>query len=47
MHMSEEDFRRMIKDFVERKELAPETAEYILKIILKMLFPDGKKQDDG
>lgn len=47
--MSEEDFRKVFQDFVERKQLDPETAECLLQRILKILFPSSsnQKQEDG
>lgn len=44
--MGEEDFRRLIRRFVERNQLKPEVAEKLLQRILKILFPKDR-QDDG
>mgnify|MGYP005759304643 CR=1 FL=1 len=48
--MSEEDFRKLFRKFVEREQLKPEIAERLLQRILKILFPNKDvegKQDDG
>lgn len=42
--MSEKDFCKLIQRFIEQKQLKPETAEKLLRRILKRLFP---KKDDG
>lgn len=41
--MSEEDFRKVFQDFVEKKQLDPETAQILLQRILEILFPVSDK----
>lgn len=43
--MSEEDFRKVFQDFVEKKQLDPETAKILLQRILKILFPNSRDGD--
>lgn len=45
-NMGEDDFRKLIKKFVERDLLKPQMAEKLLQRILKILFQKDKK-DDG
>lgn len=47
--MSEEDFRKIFRKLIEKKQLDPDTAERLLQRILKILFPDSddKKPKGG
>ncbi len=41
--MSEEEFRRLFREIVERQEMDPETSQWLLHRILEILFPDSDR----
>lgn len=43
--MSEEDFGRIFRGFIEKKQLDPKIAENLLQRILKILFSDSKDKN--
>lgn len=47
--MGLDDFYKLFEEFVQTQQLDPQTAEWLLQRILKILFPDSEneKPKDG